>query len=111
MTGPPFKFHWRVRIHTGYHWQNRGGKSTESQVRYKNLFSGRNPQSRATKAVKSESALPPTDQMTTERPRVEGNDPETSDVSLVQQAAAGNEKAFRTLVDRHADRMYRMAIS
>src|ERR1700722_7159132 len=77
----------------------------------KTVFSGRNLEPRATKAVKSESELPPTDQMTTETPRVEGSNPETSDVSLVQQAAAGNAKAFRTPVDRHADRMYRIAVS
>jgi RNA polymerase sigma-70 factor (ECF subfamily) len=91
---------------------NGGGNPADLQlILQKTIFSGRNLNPGATKPVKSESALPPTDQMTTERPRVEGNYPEASDVSLVQQAAAGNEKAFRTLVDRHADRMYRMAVS
>ena len=61
--------------------------------------------------MKIESDLPPTDQSKTETPRVEGKNPETSDVLLVHRAKAGDGKAFHELVDRHADRMYRLAVS
>jgi RNA polymerase sigma-70 factor (ECF subfamily) len=61
--------------------------------------------------VKIDSDLPPTDQSKTETLRVEGNNPEASDVALVRRANAGGGKAFHELVDRHADRMYRLAVS
>jgi RNA polymerase sigma-70 factor (ECF subfamily) len=61
--------------------------------------------------VKIQSDLPPTDQSKTETPRVEGHNPEASDVVLVRRAANGDGKAFHQLVDRHADRMYRLAVS
>ena len=35
----------------------------------------------------------------------------TDDGQLVKQAVAGNAKAFHQLVDRHAQRMYRLAVS
>jgi RNA polymerase sigma-70 factor, ECF subfamily len=61
--------------------------------------------------VKFESDLPPTVQSTMETPRVEGTNPEATDVQLLRRAAAGDAKAFHQLVDRHADRMYRLAVS
>ncbi len=47
------------------------------------------------------------------------NDPQTDeprpppedDPLLLRRAAGGDGKAFRVLVDRHADRMYRLAVS
>jgi RNA polymerase sigma-70 factor (ECF subfamily) len=61
--------------------------------------------------VKIERDLPLMERMNMETPRVEGQNPETSDVFLVHQAKAGDGKAFHILVDRHADRMFRLAVS
>jgi RNA polymerase sigma-70 factor (ECF subfamily) len=47
----------------------------------------------------------------TETPRVEGNSPEATDVQLLRRANAGDAKAFHQLVDRHSDRLYRLAVS
>lgn len=40
---------------------------------------------------------------------VRENRPETCDADLLRQAAAGDNSAFRQLMDRHADRMFRLA--
>ena len=37
--------------------------------------------------------------------------PEANDVDLLRKAAAGDGRAFHALVDRHAQRMYRLALS
>jgi RNA polymerase sigma-70 factor (ECF subfamily) len=42
---------------------------------------------------------------------MEGNSPETDDIVLLRQSAAGDEKSFHVLVDRHAQRMFRLAVS
>jgi RNA polymerase sigma-70 factor, ECF subfamily len=41
----------------------------------------------------------------------EESNPGPDDVELLRQAAAGNARAFHELVDRHADRLYRLATS
>src|SRR4051794_33881789 len=50
---------------------------------------------------------------TTEMPSVaESSSPEaTSDIDLLRQAAAGDGRAFHLLVDRHADRLFRLSVS
>jgi RNA polymerase sigma-70 factor (ECF subfamily) len=60
------------------------------------------------------SNLPPTDQRTTtETPRVEADSSReaTVDIELLRKSAAGDGKAYHALVDRHADRLYRLAVS
>jgi len=47
----------------------------------------------------------------TETPRVAEKCPEATDLELLRKAAAGDGLAFHALVDRHAQRMYRLAIS
>ena len=49
----------------------------------------------------------------TEAPPVQPADvsPDPGDMILLRRAAAGDAKAFHDLVDRHADRMYRLATS
>jgi RNA polymerase sigma-70 factor (ECF subfamily) len=39
------------------------------------------------------------------------SEPQTTDVLLLRQAAGGDGKAFHQLVDRHADRLFRLAVS
>ena len=39
------------------------------------------------------------------------SDADARDVELLRKSAAGNGKAFHELVDRHADRLYRLAVS
>lgn len=46
-----------------------------------------------------------------ETPRVEGTSPEATDIELLRKAGAGDGDAFHQLVDRHADRLYRLAVS
>jgi RNA polymerase sigma-70 factor (ECF subfamily) len=43
--------------------------------------------------------------------RVVEQDPEADDIDLVRRAVAGDSGAFHGLVDRHADRLYRLAVS
>jgi RNA polymerase sigma-70 factor (ECF subfamily) len=61
------------------------------------------------------SNLPPTDKRTTtETPRVEADSSSREaavDIELLRKSAAGDGKAFHALVDRHADRLYRLAVS
>jgi RNA polymerase sigma-70 factor (ECF subfamily) len=66
--------------------------------------------------VKIESDLPPTQKpaTTTETPRVEAESSSREaavDIELLRKSAAGDGKAFHALVDRHADRLYRVAVS
>ena len=53
----------------------------------------------------------PADLDPTETPRVEDSTAEADDLGLLRKAAAGDDRAFRDLVDRHADRLYRLAFS
>ena len=46
-----------------------------------------------------------------ETPRVAEKCPEATDAELLRKAAAGDGVAFHALVDRHAQRMYRIAVS
>lgn len=46
-----------------------------------------------------------------EMPRVAEKCPEENDLELLQRAATGDGRAFHSLVDRHAQRMFRLAIS
>jgi len=39
------------------------------------------------------------------------NNPEADDIELLRRAGAGNAAAFHVLVDRHAQRLYRLAVS
>jgi RNA polymerase sigma-70 factor (ECF subfamily) len=71
---------------------------------------GRNPRPGATVSVNIGSDLPPTDNHSTETPRVEG-DSEASDLELLRKSAKGSGKAFHALVERHADRLFRLAVS
>jgi RNA polymerase sigma-70 factor (ECF subfamily) len=47
----------------------------------------------------------------TETPPVAERSPEASDVDLLRQAAGGDGTAFHVLVDRHAQRLYRLSVS
>ena len=42
---------------------------------------------------------------------MEGNSPKIDDLDLLRNAADGDEKAFHELVDRHAQRLFRLAVS
>lgn len=42
---------------------------------------------------------------------MEGQAPEASDIALLHKASGGDAGAFHTLADRHADRLYRLAVS
>jgi RNA polymerase sigma-70 factor (ECF subfamily) len=42
---------------------------------------------------------------------VEGQAPESDDSTLLRRSAAGDAKAFHALMDRHAERLYRLAVS
>ncbi len=46
-----------------------------------------------------------------EMPRVAEKCPEANDLELLHSAATGDGRAFHSLVDRHAQRMFRLAIS
>jgi RNA polymerase sigma-70 factor (ECF subfamily) len=52
-----------------------------------------------------------THQTSTETPSVEGNNPEASDVELLRKAAHGDMQAFHALIDRHSQRLFRLAVS
>ena len=39
------------------------------------------------------------------------DNPEADDIQLLQHAANGDSRAFHALVDRHAQRLYRLAVS
>ncbi len=55
----------------------------------------------------------PTDQGSTETPRLQPTDSQANDndLQLVQRAARGDGKAFHALVDAHAQRLYRLAVT
>lgn len=81
----------------------------------KTLDDGRIQPRGATVPVKIEPDPAWTQTNSMEMPRVQD---ETSDAheqrrdaELLRQSAAGNGKAFHALVDRHADRLYRLAVS
>ena len=61
--------------------------------------------------LKSESNPRSNRAFLTETPRVAEKCPEATDLELLRKAAAGDGRAFHGLVDRHAQRMYRLAIS
>ncbi len=42
---------------------------------------------------------------------MEGNSPEASDVELLRKAAHGDMRAFHLLMDRHSQRLFRLAVS
>ncbi len=42
---------------------------------------------------------------------MEGNSPQIDDLRLLRKTAAGDEKAFHELVDRHSQRMFRLAVA
>ncbi len=46
-----------------------------------------------------------------EASRVQEHRPEVDDIGLLRRVAAGDSKAFKELVDRHAPRLYRLAVS
>jgi RNA polymerase sigma-70 factor (ECF subfamily) len=56
-----------------------------------------------------DSHLPPNPVM--EMPRVAEICPEANDIDLIRKAAAGDGRAFHVLVDRHAQSLYRLAVS
>src|SRR2546423_3035821 len=70
---------------------------------------GRKPLWRATMAVKIErdSDSKPLEQS----PGAPGASNDPGDLELLRRAAAGNGSAFHLLVDRHAQRLYRLAVS
>src|SRR5437879_2209183 len=90
---------------------------------------GRNPPRRATMPVKSGSDSPrswnrrasvpaaaasggSSGAFSTETPPVADASPaEANDVELLRKAADGDGRAFHALVDRHAQRLYRLAVS
>src|SRR5207302_7695719 len=65
--------------------------------------------SRATGIEGAGEAASPTTEMSSV---AESSSPEaTSDIDLLRQAAAGDGRAFHRLVDRHADRLFRLSVS
>jgi RNA polymerase sigma-70 factor (ECF subfamily) len=46
-----------------------------------------------------------------EMPRVADSGPEANDAELIGKAVAGDGRAFHVLVDRHAQHLYRLAVS
>jgi RNA polymerase sigma-70 factor (ECF subfamily) len=46
-----------------------------------------------------------------ETPHVVQYNPEADDIELLRRAGAGDSEAFHALVDRHAQRLYRLAVS
>jgi RNA polymerase sigma-70 factor (ECF subfamily) len=51
------------------------------------------------------------DRASTETPHVVQISPEADDIELLHRAASGDSAAFHALVDRHAQRLYRLAVS
>jgi RNA polymerase sigma-70 factor (ECF subfamily) len=54
---------------------------------------------------------PLTEPDTMEAPRVQEQRPDMDDIALLRRVAAGDAAAFKKLVDRHAQRLYRLAVS
>ena len=61
--------------------------------------------------MKSDPSFRSPDPFSTETPRVAESSALANDVELLRKAAAGDGRAFHLLVDRHAQRMYRLAVS
>src|SRR4051794_13429603 len=73
---------------------------------------GRNPPRGATMSPENKRVTPPRPGSTrTETPPVKPDDAssEPSDLDLLRKASGGDGKAFHVLVDRHADRLFRLA--
>lgn len=51
------------------------------------------------------------DEASTETPHVVDNSAEADDIELLHRAGTGDSAAFHALVDRHAQRLYRLAVS
>src|SRR5271167_631695 len=51
------------------------------------------------------------DRASRETPHVVQYSPEADDIELLHRAGAGDSGAFHALVDRHAQRLYRLAVS
>jgi RNA polymerase sigma-70 factor (ECF subfamily) len=65
-------------------------------------------------ALRIEKSIPETsvpDESLTRAPRMEDKSPESDDFELLRKSAAGDAKAFHLLVDRHSQRMFRLAVS
>lgn len=61
--------------------------------------------------VETVTCLAPTGEVPTETSRVVEQRPEADDIELLRRAAAEEPAAFHALVDRHAPRLYRLAVS